>query len=226
MELRNPITKIGRSSKNDMVIGRDQVDESLFNCISKTQMVISKRNDGVVVLTDKSTNGTMVNNVKVGNGKTRILEHNAVIYIAEFKAYVYMSTDKGYQKEYPTCIRSKYIISILLGQGACGTVRLVYRRSDLSRFAMKLIDKRRLEAKGSTISVMTEVEVLAKIDHPGFIRMKEVIDTEDVLYIVLELAEGGELFDKILDKNKFSEDIAKLHCFQLVSSIRYLHASE
>ena len=50
-----------------------------------------------------------------------------------------------------------------------------------------------------------------------------MIDTENVLYIILELADGGELFDKILEKIKFSEKEAKIHFYQMLSAVQYLH---
>ena len=54
----------------------------------------------------------------------------------------------------------------------------------------------------------------------------DVIDTENNLYIILELAEGGELFDKILEKVKFNEKEAKLHFYQMVSAVQYLHKNK
>ena len=41
---------------------------------------------------------------------------------------------------------------------------------------------------------------------------------------MLELAEGGELFDKIIEKTKFNEAEAKLHFYQMASAINYLHS--
>jgi serine/threonine protein kinase len=43
------------------------------------------------------------------------------------------------------------------------------------------------------------------------------------LFAVLELAEGGELFDKIIEKTRFNEAEAKLHFYQIASAIQYLH---
>ena len=54
----------------------------------------------------------------------------------------------------------------------------------------------------------------------------DVIDTPDYLYIVLELAEGGELFDKIIEKTRFNETEAKLHFYQMASAIQYLHSKK
>ena len=64
---------------------------------------------------------------------------------------------------------------------------------------------------------------LGSIDHPCVIQLIDVIDTDCSLYIILELADGGELFDKILEKIKFSEKEAKLHFYQMVSAVQYLH---
>ena len=71
---------------------------------------------------------------------------------------------------------------------------------------------------------MNEVRLLQAINHPCIINLEDVIDTPDYLYIVLELAEGGELFDKIIEKTKFKESEAKLHFYQMASAICYLHS--
>jgi len=72
--------------------------------------------------------------------------------------------------------------------------------------------------------VLNEVRILREIDHPCVIRLEDVVDTEQYLYIVLELADGGELFDKIVAKTKLDEDEAKLMFYQLASAISYLHS--
>ena len=71
---------------------------------------------------------------------------------------------------------------------------------------------------------MNEVRLLQSINHPCIINLEDVIDTQDHLYLVLELAEGGELFDKIIEKTKLKESEAKLHFYQMTSAICYLHS--
>ena len=72
---------------------------------------------------------------------------------------------------------------------------------------------------------MNEVRLLRKISHPCVIRLEDVVETPKVLYIVLELAHGGELFEKIIDKTKLQEAEAKLHFYQIVSAIQHLHSN-
>ena len=57
--------------------------------------------------------------------------------------------------------------------------------------------------------------IFQEIDHPCVIRLEDVVDTDQYLYIVLELADGGELFDKIVAKTKLDEDEAKLMFYQV-----------
>ena len=53
--------------------------------------------------------------------------------------------------------------------------------------------------------------------------MKHVVDTPDAAYIILELMEGGELFDRIKCSGKLKEREAKLIFYQIVEAVRYLH---
>ena len=71
---------------------------------------------------------------------------------------------------------------------------------------------------------MNEVRILQSVSHPNIINLEDVIDTKDFLYIILELAEGGELFDKIIDKSRLNETEAKLYFYQMASAISYLHS--
>jgi len=81
-----------------------------------------------------------------------------------------------------------------------------------------------LPTSGAGSDVLNEVKLLRAIDHPCVIRLEDVIKTSsDMLYIVLELAEGGELFDKIIEKKRLTEAEAKVYFYQLLSAIEYLH---
>lgn len=53
--------------------------------------------------------------------------------------------------------------------------------------------------------------------------MEDIYDTPTTMYIILELMEGGELFDKIKSKGKLSEPCAKLIFYQVVLAVHYLH---
>ena len=115
----------------------------------------------------------------------------------------------------------------MLGKGACREIRLGFRVLDSHRVAIKIICKRTtittFNAGNSSSNVLNEVRILQSVNHPCVINLKDVIDTPNFLFIVLELAEGRELFDKIIEKTKLNEAEAKLHFFQIASAIKYLH---
>ena len=117
----------------------------------------------------------------------------------------------------------KYTVSKVLGRGACGEVRLGFRVPDLHRVAIKVICKRTTGTTGAS-SILNQVRILQSVNHPCVINLEDVIESSDYLFIVLELAEGGELFDKIIEKTKLNESEAQLHFYQIAPAIKYLHA--
>lgn len=55
---------------------------------------------------------------------------------------------------------------------------------------------------------MNEIHVLSQLDHPNIIRIFEFYESENSLYLVTEYLDGGELFDKISEKECFKEEEA------------------
>jgi len=64
---------------------------------------------------------------------------------------------------------------------------------------------------------------MQKIEHENIIKIFDVFDEPETLYIVLEMATGGELFDRIVKNQRLSEDISRCVMKQLLSAIMYLH---
>jgi len=219
--------KLGRANTCDYVIREsDMGTHRWLTAVSKCQCEIIKNTQGVF-LKDRSSNGTWVNGNKVGKDAMWPLEHNSVICFAgaNKKVFVFMATEEQ-TDIFPATLTNKYTVSKVLGRGATGEVRLGFRIPDLHRVAIKIICKR----TNSTIStkeasqVLNEVRILQSVSHPCVINLEDVIDTPDYLFIVLELAEGGELFDKIIERTKLNEVEAKLHFYQIAAAIKYLHS--
>lgn len=62
------------------------------------------------------------------------------------------------------------------------------------------------------------------VQHPNVIKLYEVIDTQTKLYLVLELADGGDLYDYIMrHETGLSEQTARLYFRQIVRAISYCH---
>ena len=76
--------------------------------------------------------------------------------------------------------------------------------------------------------LLREISLIKMLDHPNVIKVYEVFQTITMLYIVMELCTGGELFDKLYDQpgDKFSEADAHFLVKKMVGSLAYLHANK
>jgi len=68
-----------------------------------------------------------------------------------------------------------------------------------------------------------EIEIMKKIDHANVLKLQEVYETEDVIALVMELVNGGELFYKIVEKGNYSEKDAVRIVRQMMKGVEYLH---
>ncbi|ELW66508.1 Serine/threonine-protein kinase Chk2 [Tupaia chinensis] len=141
--------------------------------------------------------------------------------------FVFFDLTVDDQSVYPKELRDEYIMSKTLGSGACGEVKLAFERKTCKKVAIKIISKRRF-AIGSAretdpaLNVETEIEILKKLNHPCIIKIKNFFDAEDY-YIVLELMEGGELFDRVVGNRRLKEATCKLYFYQMLLAVQYLH---
>ncbi|KAK2574382.1 Serine/threonine-protein kinase Chk2 [Acropora cervicornis] len=140
------------------------------------------------------------------NNNTHPLNNNDEISLSlkKHKAYVFQNVSQADEEfqSLPEGLREKYILSTSIGRGACGEVRLAFTRGSCEKFAVKIICKKKFSVGPRQAAMMDEVEILKKLHHPCVIKIEDVFETTDNLYIVLELVEGGELFDRIYLHNQ------------------------
>lgn len=84
-----------------------------------------------------------------------------------------------------------------LGNGTFGKVKLAVNEITGHKVAIKVLNKRKIKIQGVFEKVKREIKVLRKFNHPHIIKHFEFIDTASDIFIVLEYAAGGELFDLI-----------------------------
>jgi len=71
--------------------------------------------------------------------------------------------------------------------------------------------------------LQNELLVLEKTDHPNITRVFEILEDKTSYWVVMELIEGGNLLDKIIDCNKFNEDHACFIVHQIMLAVNYMH---
>lgn len=139
--------------------------------------------------------------------------------------FVYKDLSPNEAHGLPKNICARFHIGEKLGAGACGIVRLVYDRYTCQPYAMKQIQKNDLNTNKNNDphKIMNEVLIMKSVYHPCVIKMHDIIENPDSIFIILELMRGGDLLSRIIDKKKLSEPISKLYFIQMCHAVKYLH---
>ncbi|KAG5182181.1 kinase-like domain-containing protein, partial [Tribonema minus] len=114
----------------------------------------------------------------------------------------------------------------VLGVGSTSTCYRCLDRSTGQAFACKLIDKRAVEQKfkGLLEQFHNEISVLRQLRHPHIIFLKDAFETETRIHMVLEIMEGGELFDFVVNRGTLSEAEAARMLRGVASALAYMHS--
>jgi len=124
----------------------------------------------------------------------------------------------------PSCepIESKYELKPkVLGKGSIALVKEAKHRETQEEVAVKVVLKSKVK---NPDHLAREIDILQRIDHPHCVKFNEVYETKLEFYIVMELVNGGELLDRIIDKEYYSESEAALVFVQMISAIEYIHS--
>lgn len=120
-------------------------------------------------------------------------------------------------------IAGLYDLEETLGSGHFAVVKLARHVFTGEKVAVKVIDKTKLD-EVSRAHLFQEVRCMKLVQHPNVVRLYEVIDTQTKLYLILELGDGGDLYDYIMKhEGGLSESLAREYFRQIVRAISYCH---
>jgi 5'-AMP-activated protein kinase, catalytic alpha subunit len=121
-----------------------------------------------------------------------------------------------------------YTISKTIGEGTFGKVKLGYHKITGEKVAIKILEKSRIIDVADIERVSREIHILKLIRHPNIIQLYEVNATQIIeaparLYLIMEYASSGELFDYIVAQTRIKEAEACKFFKQLIAGIEYIH---
>ncbi|KMT17716.1 hypothetical protein BVRB_2g036610 [Beta vulgaris subsp. vulgaris] len=124
----------------------------------------------------------------------------------------------------PKTILGKYHLGKILGKGSFAKVYHARSTLNSQSVAIKVIDKVKTHPSMEP-RIVGEVAAMRRLNHPNIVKIHEVLATKSKIYLVMELAKGGDLFGKLSRRpdHRFPEPLARKYFHQLVSALHYCH---
>jgi hypothetical protein len=128
-------------------------------------------------------------------------------------------------------VEEEYDLRDLLGTGTCGEVRRAIHRRTGDERAVKIISiAGRGVGSGALFSseklsaIQAEAEILRSLDHPYVVKLFDVyVSPGKAIYLVMELIRGGDLFDRIVERERYTEVQARRLFRRILTAVHYLH---
>ncbi|XP_058205068.1 calcium-dependent protein kinase 7-like [Rhododendron vialii] len=140
--------------------------------------------------------------------------------------YINGGGNKSYVLENPTGnkIEERYELGRELGRGEFGVTYLCTDKISGEVFACKSISKNKLRTRVDIEDVRREVEIMKRLPpHPNIVSLKDTYEDDTAVHLVMELCEGGELFDRIVARGHYTERAAAVVTKTIVEVIVMCH---
>jgi len=99
----------------------------------------------------------------------------------------------------------------------------VRKKDSKQVYAMKVLNKKTIVARGEVEHTKSEKSILMKLRHPFLVGLHYSFQSPDKLYFVMEYINGGELFFHLQREKKFSEERVRFYCAEIAAALEYLH---
>ncbi|CAF3341089.1 unnamed protein product [Rotaria sp. Silwood1] len=219
---------IGRHpTECDIVLDSNELrqHEYFIHISSKHFIIEYTNNDRSIVFRDVSRNGCYIDGELVHNSKISFQNNEHIISLAlkENRAYrfIHLSGSFGVVD-----LDERYLKANLLGSGSFANVYKAISFVTQTYRAMKIINKDQCEKQiGSGFSkyLYREVSIHGSVDHPCILRRFNVYHEKSDLFVEMEYAGGGSLFDRIHKTYIMTEDECKFIFYQIACALAYLH---
>ena len=118
-----------------------------------------------------------------------------------------------------------YLLNDELGSGGFAKVVQAIHIPTGEKVAVKIMDKAQIFSEPLNLNrIQREIAILKIVRHKNIIKLYELMETPNKIYLVMEYCNGGELFDYIVSKQHLSERQACRFFQEIINSIEYLHS--
>ena len=116
--------------------------------------------------------------------------------------------------------------SNVLGTGISGSVKTVRSLTSGTMYALKTLYKMNV-AENDLDSLRTEIDMMAKLDHPNILRVHEYFETDKEIFVIMPLCRGGELLDRLnaQKRHRYTESVAAGYMRTICRAISYCHSN-
>mmetsp|Transcript_3126 Transcript_3126/g.2844 ORF Transcript_3126/g.2844 Transcript_3126/m.2844 type:complete len:231 (+) Transcript_3126:344-1036(+) len=120
-------------------------------------------------------------------------------------------------------IEDDFVFIREIGKGNYASVFLAESKENCQKFAVKRIQKSRISTMTNGIkSIVREIDIMRKLDHPNIVKLYNVYESDSEICLVLDYLEGGNLYERINRKKKFSEAIIRAFAIKFFGVLCYL----
>jgi len=135
-----------------------------------------------------------------------------------------LSSDPRYVPEACGSLEKEYDLtaSRVLGAGMSGCVRMAVHRESGSTHAVKTLEKR-YASRSQLDDFKREIEVQLSLEHPLIVTVERIFETRNEIHMVMEHLKGGEMFDHVISKGRFSEEAGANAMRQMLTAVAHLH---
>eukprot|EP00485_Elphidium_margaritaceum_P000912 CAMPEP_0202692960 /NCGR_PEP_ID=MMETSP1385-20130828/7201_1 /ASSEMBLY_ACC=CAM_ASM_000861 /TAXON_ID=933848 /ORGANISM="Elphidium margaritaceum" /LENGTH=1378 /DNA_ID=CAMNT_0049348571 /DNA_START=26 /DNA_END=4160 /DNA_ORIENTATION=+ len=240
-EFRESTITIGRDDTNDVILKCPNVSNK--HCkIVREQMSDTPECCDTIFFYDTSTNGTWIGKKRIHQSRELINDGCEIMLVPQSKkrqrkklSFFFQLETKAKQAQLaaqndPTgkSLESRYFVLKVLGRGAFSTVKLVQCRTSGDKYALKVIDrstwKRMEQCTPRHVTLLDEVEIMRKADHENIVKVYEYFQSEDIINVILDFCDGGDMLEYIQEHGAYKADKARRLFKQMIDAVDYLHS--
>lgn len=117
----------------------------------------------------------------------------------------------------------KYEVGRTIGEGTFAKVKFAKHTETGESVAIKVMAKTTILKHRMVEQIKREISIMKIVRHPNIVRLHEVLASQTKIYIILEFVMGGELYDKIVQQVKLSENESRRYFQQLIDAVAHCH---